>query len=133
MGKPTSLPFTFTSNVKAGFSRYKAVYRLVSGFGPDTITFNPSILDAPGATSVTTGSMSDGDTIILDVDTSYNETYGKKGDGKYGGSGSRVDGTFTMIAGVTYRARVGNVGAYFWKMAENINNCIMMGQEGGHR
>ena len=32
--KPTSLPFTFTSNVKAGFSRYKAVYRLVSGFGP---------------------------------------------------------------------------------------------------
>ena len=132
--KPTSLPFTFTSNVKAGFSRYKAVYRLVSGFGPDTITFNPSIPPVPGATSVTTGSMSDGDTIIPDVDTEVTmRLYGKKGDGKYGGSGSRVDGTFTMIAGVTYRARVGNVGAIFYGNTENINNCIMMAAEGGQQ
>ena len=33
------------------------------------ITFDPSIPPVPSATSVTTGSMSDGDAIIPDVDT----------------------------------------------------------------
>ena len=59
--------------------------------------------------------MSDGDTIILDVDTEVTmRLYGKKGDGRYGGSGSRVDGTFTMIGGVTYRARVGKCRCYIY-------------------
>ena len=133
--KPTSLPFTFTSNVKAGYSKYKAVYRLVSGFGPDTITFSPSAPPVPGATSVTAGySFSDGGTIVPDVDTEVTmRLYGKKGDGRYGGAGSRVDGTFVMRGGVTYRARVGNVGAIFYGNTENVNNCIMMAAEGGQQ
>ena len=128
--KPTSLPFEFTAKTTSNV--YSLVYKLLSGFGPDNITFDPTAVQAPTSGQIQNGTyIPDKGTIVPDIDYEVVvECKGKRGEGN-GGNGGIVRATFTMKKGQTYKARVGNVGAIFYGDSENVNNCILLAAEGG--